>query len=697
MMKRVIVPRSNNNHNNNINHHSPTSLPRRLAAPPHVPPATSLLVNKSTFPFWAKMIALLLVLYLIIAASFILYVTQGKFGSHPPPPLFVSSSVSSTSKRRRSSRADMPPFIDTSFHFDKSLAEQALITFGPQALRRIITAYIEPPMNDTIPNTGSLGDPNVERDHGIPPQFMTPLPRRTMTPNDLISYTYPQLQTCHDVPGKIPIDRGLHQYENSNHHNKKSRRQEAELSFWNIGDTPTPPDYIWQEAKYCPVDADPFLPWIHDLFPSPNGTTLHVIAQNKRRCKTGRNFQKDLVRLAPQVALLQAVSVQRMNEHEARTLAPDLWYPSEDETADNTTLDTNDTTIITKTTTQLPRYRLAPHEEASEDGMWTRFICRFHATDVVVVTAGGATTTPITSRVIGETLSVYPFNYELVSYRKAKPTLMTPKGKDTHLFWTSHLHFECPIPPMLQPLVASGETVLSDGTPTLYVDVIPIRTPPRYGIRQAYLTEELIGPKSTWNMPKSDWPLLLNESTTNSISGEATSQVGFDAQRAWGEAHVLPRVEASGRWTNLPICQPPQPAIETAIGTTTTTATTAAKSKKGSDQILLPTTIALPPPPVAMSRQAQQQQQQVASTTTRSGKKPHLLSICIWTSATFYTRGKRRATTDTRERLLEWITFHLMVGFDVSSYDRVVWRMTDKFHHVVLTILNVRHCKCCCC
>jgi hypothetical protein len=56
---------------------------------------------------------------------------------------------------------------------------------------------------------------------------------------------------------------------------------------------------------YCPVDADPFLPWIHDVFPSQDGKRVELIISNKRRCNTDpKVFQPDLKNLEPQVALV---------------------------------------------------------------------------------------------------------------------------------------------------------------------------------------------------------------------------------------------------------------------------------------------------------------------------------------------------------------------------------------------------------
>lgn len=56
---------------------------------------------------------------------------------------------------------------------------------------------------------------------------------------------------------------------------------------------------------YCPVDADPYLPWIHDLFPSKDGKHVEFIISNKRRCNTDpKVFQADLKNLESQVALV---------------------------------------------------------------------------------------------------------------------------------------------------------------------------------------------------------------------------------------------------------------------------------------------------------------------------------------------------------------------------------------------------------
>jgi hypothetical protein len=461
------------------------------------------------------------------------------------------------------------------------VAQKLLDTVGPSKVRKVLTAYAEPPLNDTIPGTGNQGNIDDDKDKGMPPDFYIPMPLRTSTPEDLIKYEYPKLQTCRDLPARLPIDRGLEFDKNGI-------------------ENPTPLDYPSLEAPFCPVDLDPFLPWIHDVFPAVDGTRIEFIAQNKRRCKTGKNFRKDVERLTPQVALLQPVSVQRIDEPTAQQLAPELWK------------DDGDGSSV------MPRYRLAPYEEASPDGMWTRFICRFHTTDFETGK----------SVLLNETLSQYPFNYEFVGYRKNKPHLLTPRGKDTNLFWTSTLLFSCPVPNHLQSRIKDESTILSDGTPTLFVDVIPIRTSPRYGSLELYFTEEMAGPKKEWAIGKYD-PFLKNTSSSNI----------FDAAKRWGPNHVLPRAEASGRWENIPICRPPKNPME-------------------ATKVVTPVT---------------HEEHNTRLEKKENKKKPHVLSACLWAAESFKTRGVKREsgrTRDTKDRLKEWIEFHLMVGFDhIYVYD----------------------------
>lgn len=424
---------------------------------------------------------------------------------------------------------------------------------------RPITAFIEPPMNDTVPGTGSRDNPD-DKGYGKLPEFRLPLPLRTQRPQDLTKIVYPNTQSCHDIPQKLPVDRGL-QFEN------------GEPVIWNIGNQELPPYYADEESRYCPVELDPFLPWIHDIFTSFDGSFVEFVAQNRRRCHTGDRHTDSVNRLVPQATLLQAVSVQRIDEAEARKMAPTVWQSTSNVT--------------------MPRYRLASIDEADEDATETRFICRFRGTII-----DERTSKPVT-KVLGETLSRYPFNYEYISYRKGARGLLTPQGKDAGFFWTSTLRFRCPVPHELRAAIAEGHTTLQDGTASVSVDVIPIRTSPRYN--------EVHFP--------TDYVRKLRKMEF------------FDPVAGWGRNHVIPDVEASGRWENLPVCPPPNPRAET--------------------------------------------KETVEEEATAKPKKMHTLAACLWSSAIFKGRGdSTKVNTDTIKRIQEWIEFHLMVGFDhIYVYD----------------------------
>jgi len=58
-------------------------------------------------------------------------------------------------------------------------------------------------------------------------------------------------------------------------------------------------------------------------------------------------------------------------------------------------------------------YKIVSHEEADEDGMETRFICKFHYNGEVY-----------------ETLSQFPFDIDYVTMRKGYPSTFTEAGKD---------------------------------------------------------------------------------------------------------------------------------------------------------------------------------------------------------------------------------------------------------------------------
>ena len=366
----------------------------------------------------------------------------------------------------------------------------------------IVAAKVDPPDHPTPNNilTAYL-EPLRYEDWEI-----QPLPvRTTAKASNLQKVTYSRLQSCRKLPQQWPID-----------------------------DTPT--------------DADPFLPWIHDVFPSNDGKFIQFVAQNKRRCKTGSKEKDIIMHMQPQIALMQHVPVKRLSNN---------------------------------------RYRLSTHEEADPDGLATRFICRFKPS-------------------MQETLSVFNFDYDWTSLRKRYRVGFHQDEGDTKSIHTSQIIFRCPVPEELQEKVRSGETVQNDWA-SLFVDLIPIRTAPRYG------------PPNQWLQPK--YKDFLDKNVT----------ARFDPVAAWGDQHILPAIEDSGRLENIPICKP------------------SLQTYADMDPKIAP----FDPP------------------------KKHRLVSCLWASAGYATRGNRFAINDGQRRLLEWITYNKLIGFDhFYVYDN-----TGAFHN----------------
>eukprot|EP00980_Cylindrotheca_fusiformis_P005293 scaffold1136_cov146-Cylindrotheca_fusiformis.AAC.6 len=205
---------------------------------------------------------------------------------------------------------------------------------------------------------------------------------------------------------------------------------------------PTMHDSCSRLMEDFPVDSfpmeDPFLPWIHDYFPSADTQYIQFVAQNRRRCDTGEDHKETMKFWEPQIALFQPVPVIAEEDGSYR-LAPNL--------------------------------DVATHKE-------TRFQCQFHTAD---------------DRLSRITLSEFPFNYEYINFRKGRKPMLSRSGKDTSLYWLSQLTFKCPIPLKFQSLLL--KTSAGD-KPSFYVDLIPIRTPAR--VDQTLLTANHTG---TQNLP----------------------------------------------------------------------------------------------------------------------------------------------------------------------------------------------------
>lgn len=421
-----------------------------------------------------------------------------------------------------------------------SAVHEALMAFRPTKNgpvdKRILTAYLEPPI--------SL------KGHA------KPLPTRTTKASDLQAIEYPDVPTD-DCP--------VHTHDN-----------------FPIDEYPT---------------GDPFLPWIHDYFPSLDGKSILFVAQNRRRCNTGEEHKETMTFWEPQVALFQPVPV-----------------------------------VAVQNATGTTSYRLASSfEEATHPE--TRFQCHFHTTnldhaDNVILTGNIAGTE---ARMTFTTLSVYPFNYEYVTWRKLRRNKMIEAAgsKGGANFWLSQLLFSCPVPPALQkllrpPSIQQQQQRQQPVRPPFYLDLVPIRTPAR-----------------------SKWLLTVNQ--TGPDNHPSITDL-FDLRETFGKHHFLPSIQDSGRWANLPIC----PRRD------------------------------LPLPPGESNSQYQEQTQHISPKTKKDRHssltgtvakevmkgKPHRFVACTWTSASYHRRGDVEQVSDSARRLEEWIHFQLLVGVDhVYVYD----------------------------
>ena len=394
-----------------------------------------------------------------------------------------------------------------------------------------------------------------------------PLPVRDgpTTKSHLFQIEYPHVKSCSALPSQWPID--------------------------------TPP-----------VDLDPFLPWIHDVYPSWDGQHVIFISQNRRRCFNGQRQLRDGERIPkgvishnndihidyaknyfmrPQSALFQHVPVKRIDEEKDATNNKANYYDG---------------------VSGEPRYRLASHEEADADGMETRFICRFKSYN--------PDDDENSVSIVGYSLSKFIVDYDYHTYRKGYKFSATEGGYDNHMIWQSQLIFKCPIPAAWQERVQRGETV-NDDYATLYVDVIPIRTAPRYTPPREFLQPRYEFKNEIENLFIPDWE--------------------------WGKDHKLPMIDESGRWENIPICMPSLMTYGIVPKHTDVHSLTIPENE--SDKKYVKSTGELPP-------------------------KIHKVIACTWASSTFRTRSNRAQVDDGNRRLQEWLEFNLLSGFDhIYVYD----------------------------
>mmetsp|Transcript_29690 Transcript_29690/g.71879 ORF Transcript_29690/g.71879 Transcript_29690/m.71879 type:complete len:706 (+) Transcript_29690:308-2425(+) len=328
---------------------------------------------------------------------------------------------------------------------------------------------------------------------------------------------------------------------------------------------------------------DPFLPWIHDVFPTDDGKHIQFVAQNKRRCQTGTTPDQleILEAMQPQISLFQHVPVQR----------------------------------VSPTSSSQARYKLTSHETADKDGIETRFICRF---------SDGQ-----------ETLSTFNVHYDYAGFRKHSKKIYTKDGhKDNKIIHTSQLIFKCPVPQNLVETVRDGTSVVDDKA-TLFVTLVPIRTPPRYGAPDRFLP-----------------PRYQSKSTHHN----------FSVAEEWGDDHILPEIIDSGRWENIPVCLPTAKVFPDVTG-----------SQPSEEEVEV------------------QENAKSILTSTKNTRQNRLVA-CTWSSASYATRGDRFAIDDGARRLDEWIRFHLLTGFDHifvydnSQGDASLQPVTDQFDGKVTRI-----------
>ena len=319
-------------------------------------------------------------------------------------------------------------------------------------------------------------------------------------------------------------------------------------------------------VEHPPTMDDPFLPWIHDAFTSADGAFVEIVAQNKRRCQTGPANRHGVMEvLEPQISLFQNSPLQRLP-----TSAP----------AGNQS-------------SQEPRFRLASYKTADEDSYMTRFLCQF--------------TMPNQTKVV--TLSQFHFDYDYASYRKRYKEAWSKEHGSNKMIHTSQLTFRCPIPPGFWEQQQGISSLQNDNKvqSPLYFNLIPIRTPPRFGRPDAFF------------QPKYQSMGLVADPTAND------DEQPFDADAVYGPNHVLPLIQDSGRWENIPICPPPATTEKTVDETT--------DRKK-------------------------------VTHPANSKPKEHRLIACLWTTGGYYTRGGKDFVGGGHRRLYEWIHYHKLIGYD---------------------------------
>jgi hypothetical protein len=244
-----------------------------------------------------------------------------------------------------------------------------------------------------------------------------PLPIRDNVHLTAISYPN-HIQSCRDIPSNWPV----------------GHPKELDAIYGpNVGDLGSlyPIRHEYAQTS-CPVDADPFLPWIHDVFVDATGRNLQIVAHNKRRCRRyPKKFAQDITNLEPQVALMQSVPIQRLDDTSATT--------------NDTTINRSGGMTWDRLYSQLPTswrteersekehwYRLVPLEHADAHSQETRFLCQYFTLRPVQV---DGVVQGVEKVIVGEKWSTFPYNYEHANFQhrrgqEAKPMLTRPANDE---------------------------------------------------------------------------------------------------------------------------------------------------------------------------------------------------------------------------------------------------------------------------
>jgi hypothetical protein len=136
------------------------------------------------------------------------------------------------------------------------------------------------------------------------------------------------------------------------------------------------------------------------------------------------------------------------------------------------------------------------------------------------------------------------------------------------------------------------------------------------------------------------------------VGSEYVRESTFNPMAEWGKSHVLPEVEASGRWANIPLCMSPMPGRSpNDIPTTTDIANTDVRDERENE----------------------------------GAKRKQTLIGCVWASAQFTTRGNSPVDSSTSSRLLEWLTFHLYI----ANMDHIYVYDNSGAHTNAVSLANI--------